>query len=98
MDLHRETTDRETLRRQLVQIVQLFDVAIADLAAGPVALPDQAGVVGLRILRHGVDERRVPAPAVDAGDPDAALQQIERRFAARAAAPRDIVGLAEGSS
>src|SRR5213075_1193200 len=95
VDLHREATDRKTLRRQLVEIVQLLDVAVADLAAGAVALPDQAGVVGLGVLCLGMDERRVPAPTVDAGDPDAALQQIERCFAAHAASPRYIVGLAE---
>ena len=88
----------ETLRRQLFEIVQLLDVAIADLAAGAVTLPDQAGVVGLGVFHLGVHERRVPAPAVDAGDAHAALQKIERRLAPHAAAARNIIGLAEGRS
>src|SRR5882757_1018987 len=78
--------------------MQLLDVAIADLAASPVTFPNEAGVVGLGVLRLGVDERRVPAPAVDTGDPDAALQQIERRFAPHAASARHIVRLAERSA
>src|SRR3954451_21701720 len=43
LDLHRKARHHEPGRRQLLQIVQLFDVAIADVAAGLVAFPDQAG-------------------------------------------------------
>src|SRR5665647_159559 len=72
-DLDRETRHGETGRRQLLEIVQLFDVAIADVPPGLVAFPDQAGVFGLGILLCSVDERCVPAPAVDAGQPYACL-------------------------
>src|SRR6185312_12823642 len=34
LDLHREARHHEAGRRQLFEIVQLFDVAIADVAAG----------------------------------------------------------------
>src|SRR6185436_16252974 len=42
LDLHREARHHEAGRWQLLEIVQLFDVAIADMAAGLVAFPDQA--------------------------------------------------------
>ena len=46
--------------------MQLFDVAVADVAPGLVAFPDQAGIPSLGEFLRGVDERRVPAPAIDA--------------------------------
>src|SRR4030095_7736452 len=60
LDLHRKARHHESGRRQLLEIMQLLDVAIADMAAGLVAFPDQAGILGLRIFLGGVDERRVP--------------------------------------
>src|ERR1043166_8935672 len=60
LDLHRETGHHETGRRQELQIVQLLDVTIADMAAGLVAFPDQARVLCLGIFLGGVDERRIP--------------------------------------
>ena len=39
-----------------------------------------------------MDEGRVPAPAVGAGDADAALEQVKRRLPAHPAAPGDVVG------
>src|SRR6187455_247769 len=80
MDLHGKATDRKSLVRKLVEIVQLLDMAIADLAAGAVALPNDFRIVSFGIFRLGVYERRVPAPAVGAGDAHAALQEIERRL------------------
>ena len=74
--------------------MQLFDVAIADMAAGLVAFPDQAGVFGLRVFLRGVDERRIPAPGVGAGQPNTAFQEIHRRFIAHAATGIDVIGLA----
>src|SRR5262245_63767784 len=82
---------RESFRRQRFAIVQLLDVAIADLAAGLVAFPEQAGIAGGEIFLPGVDEGRVPAPAVGAGDAYAALEQMERGLAAHAAALRHVV-------
>src|SRR3982074_997626 len=75
--LDRKAAHHETLRRQRFEIVQLLDMAIADLAAGLVALPDQAGVVGGEIFLPGVYERGVPAPAVCTGDAHAALEQMK---------------------
>ena len=48
-DLHRQAAHREPGRRQHLQVVQLLNVAVADLAAGLVALPDQAGVARLAV-------------------------------------------------
>src|SRR3982074_3907087 len=70
---------RESLGRQRLEIVQLLDVAIADLAAGLVAFPDQAGVMASEIFLPGMDEWRVPAPAVGTRDPPAPLGPIEGR-------------------
>src|SRR2546426_3634612 len=80
-DFHRKAADPEPGRRQLLEIVQLLQMAIADLAAGLVALPDQARVAGLQIFFPRVNERGIPAPAVDPGHPHPALEQIERRLA-----------------
>src|SRR5215213_7385311 len=66
-DLDRKTRNHETGRGQLLKIVQLFDVAVTDMTAGLVALPNQAGIASLGVFLCGVDERRVPAPAIDAG-------------------------------
>ena len=71
--------------------MQLFDVAVADVAPGLVAFPDQACIFGLGEFLRGVDERGVPAPAVDAGQSDAAFEQVHRRFVAHAAAGIDEV-------
>ena len=82
------------VRRQRLEVVQLLDVAVADLAARLVALPDQLGIPGLGVFLGRVDERRVPRPGVGAGDLHAARGEIERRLAAHAAASRHVVGLA----
>src|ERR1039457_1747101 len=55
-DLHRKAAHCEARGRQSLEIVQLLDMAIADLAPGPVTLPDQLGVMGLGIFLLGVDE------------------------------------------
>src|SRR6266404_1859593 len=90
-DLDRKTGDGETGRRQLLEVVQLFDVAVADLAPGLVAFPDQTGIPGLGVSLRGIDEGCVPAPAVDAGQPHPALEQIHRRLIAHAAAGVDVI-------
>src|SRR5579872_4216994 len=67
LDLHRETDDREAGRGQSLQVVQLLEMAIADMAAGFVPFPDQRRVLRLGEFLGRVDERRVPAPSVGAG-------------------------------
>jgi hypothetical protein len=76
------------------QVVQLLQVAVADVAAGLVTFPDQAGVLRFAVLLCGVDERGVPAPGVGAGQAHAAFEQVHRRLVAHAAAAGHIVGLA----
>ena len=71
--------------------MQLLDVAIADVASGLVTFPDQTGVPGLGVFLRGVDKRRVPAPAIDSGQPHAPLEQIHRRLVAHAAAGIDVI-------
>src|SRR6266446_2418933 len=66
-DLDRKTGDGETGRRQLLEVVQLFDVAVADLAPGLLTFPDQAGVPGFGVFLRRVDAWRIPARAVDGG-------------------------------
>src|SRR5215470_863384 len=46
LDLDGEAGNREAVRRQRLQVVQFLDMAVADLAAGPVAFPDELGVLG----------------------------------------------------
>src|SRR5690348_9617922 len=67
-DLNGKAADRESRHRQRLEVVQLLEVAVADLAAGLVAFPDQAGIAGLAEFFLGVHEGRVPAPGVGAGD------------------------------
>src|SRR5689334_23116060 len=86
LDLHGEARHLEPGRRQLFEIVQLLEMAIADMAAGLVAFPDQAGVFRLGVFLRGVNERGVPAPAVGAGQADAALEQVHGCFIAHTAA------------
>src|SRR5581483_11753038 len=47
--LHREAAHGEAFGRERLEIVQLLDVAVADLAAGAMAFPDD-----LRVVRLGV--------------------------------------------
>src|SRR3954452_5093968 len=61
------------------------------MATGFVALPDQAGVFGLGVFSGGVNEWRVPAPAIDSGQPDAALEQVHGRLVPHAAAGIDVI-------
>src|SRR5438270_11183838 len=68
-DLDRETAYRKTVGRQGFEVVQLFEVAIADLPAGLVTFPNQPGVAGRGIFLLCVNEGRVPAPAIGAGQP-----------------------------
>src|SRR5437588_10663543 len=42
LDLHGKTRHHKAGRGQLLEIMQFFDMAIADVAAGLVAFPDQA--------------------------------------------------------
>src|SRR6185369_17970452 len=63
-NLNWEAADRESMRRQRFEVMQLFEVTITDLAPGLVPLPDQPGIAGLGIAPLRVHERRVPAPAV----------------------------------
>jgi hypothetical protein len=73
-------------RRASLEVVQLLQVAVADVAARLVAFPDQARVPVRLVLLGGVHERRVPAPGVGAGEAHAALQQVHGRLVAHAAA------------
>src|SRR6478609_6998975 len=82
LDLHREARDLEAVIGQRVEVRELLHVAIADLASGLVAFPDDAGVAGLGEAFGRVAERRVPAPAVGAGHAYALLQEKQRRLAA----------------
>jgi len=54
------------MRGKLFEIVQLLEVAITDLAARLMTLPDQGRIVGFGIFLRGMDERRVPGPAMGA--------------------------------
>jgi len=60
-----------------------------------VTFPDQTRITCLGIFLRGVDEWRVPAPAIGAGQPHAALEQIHGGLVTHAATGVDVVGLAE---
>src|SRR5262249_7378754 len=54
--LHRKAAHHEAIGRQGFEIAELLDMAIADFAARPVALPDQAGVTGREIFLPRVEK------------------------------------------
>src|SRR4029078_5941644 len=86
---------REAVVGQRLQVVELLELAVAALAPGLVALPDDRRVaVALEALQR-VAERRVPAPAVGADDPHALLHEVQRGVAPQSAAAVDVVLLAE---
>src|SRR6516162_4162358 len=96
-DLDGEAGNREAVRWQRLQVVQLLDVAVANLAASPVAFPDELGVLGGSIPLGRVREGRIPGPGVGAGDLDAPGGQIERGLPAHAAAAWHVVRRAVAS-
>src|SRR5687768_18615431 len=73
--------------------MELLEVAVADLAAGLVAFPDQRRIAARLELRLGVPEWRVPGPRVGAGDAHAALEQVQRRLPPHAGAGGHVVRL-----
>ena len=62
-----EAADGETVTGQGLQVMQLFKVAIANVATCFVALPQQGLVAGFCKLLGGIGERRIPAPGIGAG-------------------------------
>src|SRR5437868_1865697 len=97
-DLDREATHHKPVGRERFEIVQLFEVAITDLAPGLVTFPDQVGIAGRGIFLLGVDKGRIPAPAIGAGQPDAAFEEVQGRVAPNAAAGRDVIRFAVGQA
>src|SRR5580698_1320760 len=75
MHLHREAHDLEALGRQELEIVQLLEMRIADLAPGAVPLPDERSVAGRLNFAARMRKGRVPAPAIRAHEAHAALEQ-----------------------
>src|SRR5262245_29058371 len=93
-DLVGEAGDGEAVAGQRLEIVQLLEMAVADVAARLVAFPDDRGVVVLGPLLGREVERRVPAPGVGPGQADAALEQEHGGVVAHAAARVDVVVVA----
>src|SRR5579871_2173099 len=89
-DLEREAGDGEAGRGQRLEIGELLDVAVADLHPGAVPFPDDRRVAAFRKAARRVDEGRIPAPGVGAGDAHAALEKMERCATPHAAAAREI--------
>src|SRR5262245_61335089 len=93
LNLHGKADDLEAVRRQLLEIVQLFQVRVADLTPGAMAFPDQARITRRGHLPTGVGKRRIPAPPVGADQAHAPLQHPQGRGLAHAAARVDVVVL-----
>src|SRR5690349_21829397 len=82
--------DRQIFRLELVEIAQLLPVAVGNLAARLVSLPYDRGFARLEPALTGVHEGGIPAPRVDAGDPDPTRGQVERRLPPHAASGREV--------
>src|ERR1022692_2408085 len=67
LDLYREAAHLETEWRQLIEVGELLHMAVADVAARFVAFPNETRVAGFGKPLARERERRIPAPAVDAG-------------------------------
>jgi hypothetical protein len=63
-DLDWKARNHKALRWQHLEIVQLLDMAVTDVAPSLVSLPDQAGIAGLREFLRGVKKRRVRIPGL----------------------------------
>src|SRR3982074_611018 len=68
LDLYWEAAHLEAEWRQWLEIGQLLHMTITNLAASLVTFPDDAGIAGLEKTLVRERERRVPAPAIGAGD------------------------------
>src|SRR5215211_6229117 len=90
-DLDREAAHLEAEGGKPVEVGELLHMAIADLTARLMALPDDAGIAGLGEALAGEREWRIPAPAVDSRYPHALFQQVQGRGASHAAALVDEV-------
>ena len=66
MDLHGEARHRNPDERDRFEVAEFFDVAVADVAAGAVALPDDAGVAGLGVplgcVANGASQLQASVP------------------------------------
>ncbi len=60
-DLVRKAADDEAVGRQRFEVVQLLEVAVADVAAGLVAFPDQRGVLASRRTSSRCGRRARPS-------------------------------------
>ena len=69
----RETTHRETGGGQGLKVVQLFKMAIANVAPCLVPLPDNARIAGFGVSLGGLIKGRVPTPRIRARYLDSAL-------------------------
>lgn len=95
LDLHRETGNAKARRRQSLEIVQLFDMAVTGVAPCLVSFPDQRGISGCGKLLCCMEKWRVPGPAVGAGHPDPVVQQKHGCLISHAAAAGDVIRLSE---
>lgn len=86
------------MRGEHFQVVQLFQVAVADVPPHLVAFPDQPGIVAGGVALSRVDEGRVPGPGVGAGQSHPALEQVPRRLGAHPTAGLDVIRLAVGGA
>ena len=73
VNFHRETGDLKSAGGQLLKVVQFLDVAVADLASSFASFPDHGAVAFTCVAFSGVSERRVSAPCVGSGQPDAVV-------------------------
>lgn len=58
--LYREAGHHEAACGQLLEIVQFLDMAIANIAAGLVAFPNDTGITGLSVSFSRIYKRCVP--------------------------------------
>src|ERR1017187_6336667 len=94
LDLYREAAHLETEWRQLIEVGELLHMTEADVAARFVAFPNETRVAGFGKPLARERERRIPAPAVDAGHADALFEQKERGLTPHAAALVQKIGTA----
>src|SRR5699024_9605110 len=91
VNFHRETGYFEAKCWKRFEIVQLFNVAIADFPSRFMPFPDHAGVTLSSEPFRRVYERCIPAPCICTSYPHSLLEKVQSCISANPAPPRHVV-------
>ena len=93
-----EAADGETGTGQRLQVMELFQVTIADMTTRFMTFPDEAGVTGFSKPSGCLIKGGIPTPGVGARHPNALLEEIHRPLVTHATPPTHKVTIAIGTA